>query len=516
MKLFYATLFLIISSICFSQNVTILPGSITPGLSGTYPRITYDAILALPSPVKGDIAYDTTFECLRVYNGIEWVCTHQNPDEASVNASPIATASGASNNGNEVAVDNAGNVYVIGGFSGTITFTSTTLSSSGNTDIFIAKYSSSGTLIWVKKAGGASFDYGYGIKVDNAGNLFITGYYGGTATFGAFSKTSAGFADIFLAKLDNSGNFLWVQSAGGSGSDGGKALKLDAAGDPYFTGYFSGTANFAASASITAGGSLDVFIAKYSSAGALLSLNRAGGSNDDNPEGIDIDANGKVYITGNFLGTTAFGTLPVVTSTGSYDIFLAKYDPITASWSWLQTAGGTGYDNVKGIVIDASGGINITGFFSGTATFSGISLISNGSDDIFLSLYDLNGFIFLAKNAGGAGSVSSNSITTDGLGNIYITGSFSGNADFGGINKIPYGSSDFYIAKLSNNYKFEWVRSYGSKNAASFASRIAVSTTNNIYTTGYFYGTVKFGAISKTAAPASSYNMFLLRQEQGQ
>jgi hypothetical protein len=198
-----------------AQNVTILPSGITPALSGTYPRLTYDAILALPSPVEGDIAYDTMFKCLRVFNGSKWVCTND-PARPIPNMIAIASAGGASTDiGTAIAVDAAGNVYVTGNYAGTANFGGISRTSAGNNDVFVAKYNSSGTPQWVRSAGGTGTDYGAGIAVDAAGNVYVTGYYQGTASFGGISSTSAGLYDIFVAEYNSSGILQWVQSAGG-------------------------------------------------------------------------------------------------------------------------------------------------------------------------------------------------------------------------------------------------------------------------------------------------------------
>jgi hypothetical protein len=147
-------LLLLSVSIVDAQNVTISPGGITPALTGTYPRISYDAILALPSPTIGDMAYDITFLCLRVYNGNRWVCTYQLPGEP-VNGAFIAAAGGTSDdNASSAAVDALGNVYVAGGYSGTATFGNTSKTSKGDSDIFVAKYNANGVLQWVQSAGG--------------------------------------------------------------------------------------------------------------------------------------------------------------------------------------------------------------------------------------------------------------------------------------------------------------------------------------------------------------------------
>ena len=114
---------------------------------------------------------------------------------------------------------------------------------------------------WVQTAGGIVNDLGYGIAVDASGNVYITGYFNDTATFGTTSKTSAGSADIFVAKYSNAGSLQWVQTAGGTSYDLGNGITVDASSNVYITGYFNGTATFGAT-SKTSAGSADIFVAR--------------------------------------------------------------------------------------------------------------------------------------------------------------------------------------------------------------------------------------------------------------
>jgi len=102
-----------------------------------------------------------------------------------------------------IAIDDAGYSYVTGCFDGTVTFGSTTLTGSGGFDIFVAKMDSNGNWLWAKKAGGNDYDVTYTISIDNTGNSYVTGIFRGTATFGSTTLTNIGFTNIFVAKLDS-------------------------------------------------------------------------------------------------------------------------------------------------------------------------------------------------------------------------------------------------------------------------------------------------------------------------
>ena len=126
-----------------------------------------------------------------------------------------------------IAVDANGNSYVTGIFRGTASFGTTELTSSGSTDIFIAKYDATGNVLWAKQAGGKDIDAGKNIEVDGNGNSYITGEFLGTATFDNITINSSGNYDAFIAKYDPSGNLLWVKKSGGAGLEVGRGIAVD-------------------------------------------------------------------------------------------------------------------------------------------------------------------------------------------------------------------------------------------------------------------------------------------------
>jgi len=141
--------------------------------------------------------------------------------------------------GRSLAVDDGGNIYVTGTFAGTATFGSYTLYSSGENDIFVAKMDATGIWQWAIQAGGGSDDSGYRITIDDAGNSYVTGYFEDTATFGSYTLYSSGYDDIFVAKIDEDGNWLWATKAGGTYWDKGNGITIDDAGNSYVTGFFT-------------------------------------------------------------------------------------------------------------------------------------------------------------------------------------------------------------------------------------------------------------------------------------
>ncbi|PXY79355.1 MAG: hypothetical protein CXX81_02760 [Methanobacteriota archaeon] len=204
-------------------------------------------------------------------------------------------------------------------------FGSTTLSSSGGAEIFVAKVSSSGSWEWAVKAGGSLWDGGASIAVDLNGNVFVTGKFESTASFGSTTLTSAdgeSSRDIFVAKLSNSGTWLWAVRAGGPSGDYGVGIAVDNTGNAFVTGDFKATANFG-STTLSSSGDADIFVAKLSGSGSWIWATKAGGTSNDYGAEIVVDSNGNPLVTGSFESTATFGSSSV-TSEGYSDIFISK------------------------------------------------------------------------------------------------------------------------------------------------------------------------------------------------
>ena len=220
---------------------------------------------------------------------------------------------------------------------------------------------------WAKRAGLYAFDLGYGIGTDNAGNVYVAGKYEMNANFGGIYVKCAGNHDIFIVKYNSSGVFQWVRTAGGSSGDYAHALAVDGAGNSYLTGEMELTTRFGAVA-LTSKGSNDVFVAKYDTNGNLVwAKNLGGGGGSDQGLGISLSG-GNVYITGTFQGGNFSGTS--LSPFGGRDIFVAKMTT-DGVFQWIKKAGGSGEDQGYGISNDPSGNVYVTGFFTGTANFSG-------------------------------------------------------------------------------------------------------------------------------------------------
>ena len=238
-----------------------------------------------------------------------------------------------------VATDASGNVYVTGYFaSDTITFGTTTLTNAGNHDIFLVKYGTSGSVIWAKSAGGRNLDDATSVTTDASGNVYITGYFtSDTITFGTTTLRIAGLDNVLLAKYNSSGSVVWAKSAAlatGIFPDIAQSVATDASGNVYITGMFSGGTIAFDTSVLTNSGYLNLFLVKYSALGSVIWAKSAGGSAEDYASSVATDASGCLYITGMFTSPTiTFGTttLTSVTTAFGENMFLAKYSASTGA-----------------------------------------------------------------------------------------------------------------------------------------------------------------------------------------
>lgn len=489
-----------------TRYTTITPSGISPISGGRLPQLSYTAILALPSPQTGDMVMDLSNNCVRSYNGNAWIKLQSAQDTQQ----PAITAQQCKGPGDQtgrcMTKDAGGNVYVVGYFFQTATFGSTTLTSAGSQDIFIAKYAANGTLRWVQRTGNVNFDSGLSIATDVDGNVYITGLFAGTTTIGTTNLTSVGAYDVYVAKYDSNGMFQWVKQAGGTGNDYGWGVATDANGYVYITGYISGTATFGPHTLISQG-STDLFLAKYDSNGTLQWAKRDGGTGNEYAYDMATDGNGNMYIVGYFTGTATFGTTNL-TSAGNEDVFVVKYnsDGIT---QWAQRGGGTGSDITYDIATDSNGNTYITGSFLNTATFSGGSSVTSfGNSDIFLAKYNSAGTLQWLRRTGGINYDYMLGIDTDTGGNSYITGYFYGHTTIGTTNFVSAGERNIFIAKYNSSGTFQWAQHIIST-GSDHPYDLAVTLNGNIYGTMQMSGIAAYGSTKLTTTGA--YDYFLMR-----
>ncbi len=307
-------------------------------------------------------------------------------------------------------LDKRGNIYLIGQFSDTADFDpgpakanlvvkGAAVGNPFDSDIFFCKLDSAGNYVWAKALGSRGPDYGYSIAVDDEGYVYTTGIFSDTADFNPGTAVneirSNGSYDLFLAKYDSTGNYMWAHGFGGSGFDKGAALALNQQGDIYVTGYFEGSIDFdpgAGSTWLNTNGNADVFANKYNKEGNLLWAKNIGGAMWDYGQEIAVDRVGNVILTGHFTSGAQIDLDPgtgnaLFSSNGDDDIFVVKlYE--NGDYYWGFTQGSPGFDVGFNIAVDGSGTVYTTGYFNQTADFdpgsATLNLNSAGNLDFYV------------------------------------------------------------------------------------------------------------------------------------
>ncbi len=370
-------------------------------------------------------------------------------------------------------------------------------------------YAQAPSWIWANRIGATDLDYGNFIKTDDSANVYTTGVYSGTVDFdpglGTFILTSSGFYDIFISKLDVSGNFIWAKSIGGvNGFGEAYSLAVDSTGDGniLITGYFFGEIDCDPGPGIfnltSVNGGFITFIVKLTRDGNLVWAKMIGGTVDNNfGTTINTDATGNVYAGGYFAGTADFDPGPgtnIQSSAGYFDAFVEKLDS-AGNFIWVKTFGGMVDDKITSIAISTSGHLYITGSFMDVVDFDpgpGVAnLTSAGNDDIFISKLHANGNFIWAKKMGDGNLDGGTSIAIDGNENIYTTGYFGDTPDFNPGTGTAYltssGFEDVFISKLDSAGNFLLAKAIGGPDNGDFSTSIGIDASGNIYSYGYFF-----------------------------
>jgi hypothetical protein len=360
-----------------------------------------------------------------------------------------------------VATDSQGNIIVVGSFSTTVNFGGVSLtaldpSNLGVGDMFVAKYSPAGSLLWAQRFGGSLPDYATAVAVDGSDNIFFAGWFQSSdANFGGgIILNASGNVNFAVAKLSSSGTTLWAKNWGGSLAQA-YGLTVDPSGNVVVTGRFSGTTDFGGGA-INAAGQYTVFVAKYSGVnGSYVWARGFGGASGANQgQSVAVDpATGNVIVTGGFTGTADFGGGAVNGGNGEA-VFLAGYGS-SGNFLWVNTYGGSGgSDQGNAVAIDGAGHLVLTGLKATPWNLGGTWNMNTGS---FIISYALSGSMaptsrWMKLPAANTGSSVGNAISLDGFGHVLSAGSFSsGTVDFGGISATsPTAATSGFVGQYSN------------------------------------------------------------------
>jgi hypothetical protein len=436
-------------------------------------------------------------------------------------AKSIGSSGGGDDQGRVIKTDASGNVFVGGFFTGSVDFDPSSAvfmlnSNNGSMDMFLAKYSSSGALVWVHAFGNSGNDILNSIDIDASGDLYVSGGFMGSVDLDPSSATSIITANLyyqnfFIAKYTNAGAYVWAKAMTGNGGSNTTAtidnkIELDNVGNIFMCGNLNGVLDFDPSptaSSVLSATNGVLYVAKYDNNGNFLFANNFASNNASVWNYIydfTLDASNNVYITGTYSGTKDFDPSAGVTNltpNGTYDVYLVKYNS-SGAIQWALT---TDLLYCRGVAIDASGNVclaaDATGFFDIDPSPATFNLSCGGNTDFALVKFSNAGNFITAKNMGGLIGTASNYIhdlVIDASNNLYISGAVSGGFDFDPSPTSTYtvssGLSNIYgfIAKYDTGLNLSWAFA-NQGNAFNITSALHLDNSSQILATGLINGT---------------------------
>jgi gliding motility-associated-like protein len=341
--------------------------------------------------------------------------------------------------------------------------------------------------------------YTHDVVVDAEGNSYISGQITADAYFGT-TAVSASTGNVYVAKLDAAGSYRWVVqlATGRSAIITTTQLALDASGNVYIAGNFTAATLTLGATTLTNVGGSSIFVGKLDPSGNWLSAVRGGGGGSEAVSGLAIDRAGNAYVSGQFAGTTAFGTT-TLQSAGGQDFFVARLDA-AGTWRWAVRGGGTGADWTSEVGLDANGYAYVAGRLDSGAGPIGLPTLA-GATTAILRLAQLTGAVQQVAAIGGAASQSYYThLAVAPSGACYVAGYFLGELRFGALSLTSVGrgisNDDTFVAKLDATGTWQWAN-VATGTSGEFCTGVAVDSRSQVYLSGYIRGPGShFGAIT--------------------
>lgn len=359
-----------------------------------------------------------------------------------------------------LAFNPAGDLFVAGVYTGPADLGGEGVPSVGNgQDVFVARFSPDGELVWVRTIGGAQGDGVAGLAVDGAGDVVVAGSFSQACDFGGETRASVGWGDAFVARYRGAdGILLDLFTSGSEGDEYLRAMALDATGDVVLAGSFAGTVTLGGT-TFAGEGYADIFVARL---GPTLEVAEAfvlGSALDDHAESIVADPAGGIVLAGRFAGPLTLGGA-VHECAGEFDGFAVSYSAMGVE-RWSRVFSTPGDDCVSGVALGADGEVVVGGFLSGSVDLGDGFREAYGFRDAFLAGYAADGAFRAAVTFGSAVDEKVDGVAIAGDGDIVATGTFTADMSMGGPLLENQGSFDLFVARFSPAGLLEWGHGYG-------------------------------------------------------
>lgn len=335
----------------------------------------------------------------------------------------------------------------------------------------------------------------YDVELDNAGNAYVAGYITGATIFSTATNQSqvAGNGDIYVAKYNPNGSLLWVKQFGGNFSDRAYDLAIGPDQNIVVTGQFFGAVGFGSFNLQSAQDSKDIFVVKMNPSGNVLWARKEGGNMAENAYAVTVDHQNNVILTGQFQGQSSIAgqnytsLIDPLTGLYSFDLFLAKYD---SNGTPLWSKAGLAHKEDRGmcVTVDNQDNIFMAGQYSDTLQFAGSTIFNTGLNVGFLTKFSPSGQIQFFNNLR-AGACLPYDIKVNHNNEVLLIGDYLGNMNYYHLN-IPHAITHgfvnkIFVLKTENDGSFDWAFSLGSDNELS-ARALAIDNVDNVYITGFF------------------------------
>jgi hypothetical protein len=403
---------------------------------------------------------------------------------------------GAAESSNAIIADPDGNMYITGSYSSTCIIGPDTLPLSGSENFFLAKCNQETGFVWARGADCPKLAIGLALTFDNAGSVYVAGYFREQIDFGNGIVLNSLYTNTFIAKYNQEGQILWATSITGDDSNLPRAIAGDDQGNIYITGQFENDIYY---------GSLTRY--SFNTAMYVLKINQAGlgewlvsseGSGDTYPQSFIIDLSGDLIMTGNFYDEIIFGSHTLDGVHPGYcvsDIFICKLRA-DGYFEWATEAGGGQYDYGYSVVCGTDGSLYVNGLYGYQAFFGPFTLYTEGGfydNDMFVVKMDGNGSFIWAKTVDIA-CFNNSLMCIDSSSNLYMTNVYSQNRELGPSLLEWYGYNDIYVMKMDKNGDIQWAKGAGSQHE-DHGLGIALLPEGDLAITGYISNGAGFDSL---------------------